>query len=36
MREKQIGAMLRAGHSPAVARRIASMKPGADLTDLAN
>jgi regulatory protein len=36
LREKQIGAMLRAGHSPTLARRIASMKPGEDLTDLAD
>ncbi|WP_156357831.1 regulatory protein RecX [Sphingomonas sp. Leaf62] len=27
-REKQIGAMVRAGHSPALARRIAAMAPG--------
>jgi regulatory protein len=36
LREKQIGAMLRAGHSPTLARRIAGMKPGEDLTDLAD
>jgi regulatory protein len=36
LREKQIGAMLRAGHSPTLARRIASMKPGEALTDLAD
>jgi regulatory protein len=36
LREKQIGAMLRAGHSPTLARRITSMKPGEDLTDLAD
>jgi regulatory protein len=36
LREKQIGAMLRAGHAPTLARRIASMKPGEDLTDLAD
>ena len=29
-REKQIAAMLRAGHSPALARRIAAMAPGDD------
>lgn len=34
LREKQIGAMLRAGHAPTLARRIASMTPGDDLTDL--
>jgi len=34
LREKQIGAMLRAGHSPALARRIANMTPGDDLADL--
>ncbi|QDZ07997.1 regulatory protein RecX [Sphingomonas panacisoli] len=34
LREKQIGAMLRAGHAPALARRIATMNPGDDLTDL--
>jgi regulatory protein len=33
-REKQIGAMLRAGHAPALARRIASMKPGDEPVDL--
>jgi regulatory protein len=34
MREKQIGAMLRAGHAPALARRIANMAPGDDPGDL--
>lgn len=34
VREKQIGAMLRAGHSPALARRIVHMAPGDDVTDL--
>ena len=34
LREKQIGAMLRAGHSPSLARRIADMKPGDDPADL--
>lgn len=34
MREKQIGAMLRAGHPPTLARRIVAMKPGDDPTDL--
>jgi len=34
LREKHIGAMLRAGHSPTLARRIASMKPGDDMVDL--
>jgi regulatory protein len=33
LREKQIGAMVRAGHAPAIARRIASLAPGDD-TDL--
>jgi len=30
LRERQIGAMVRAGHSPALARRIANMLPGDD------
>ncbi|MBN8808225.1 MAG: RecX family transcriptional regulator [Sphingomonas sp.] len=34
VREKQIAAMLRAGHSPALARRIAAMAPGDDIADL--
>ena len=34
LREKQIGAMLRAGHSPTLARRIANMKPSDDPFDL--
>lgn len=34
LREKQIGAMLRAGHPPSLARRIVSMSPGDDTTDL--
>ena len=34
LREKQIGAMLRAGHSPTLARRIANMKPSDDPLDL--
>lgn len=34
LREKQIGAMLRAGHSPSLSRRIASMAPGDDPDDL--
>ena len=34
LREKQIAAMLRAGHAPALARRIAGMAPGEDPGDL--
>jgi regulatory protein len=34
LREKQIGAMLRAGHAPALARKIVGMNPGDDATDL--
>ena len=34
LREKQIGAMLRAGHSPTLARRIVGMKPGEEVLDL--
>ncbi|MBN8814205.1 MAG: RecX family transcriptional regulator [Sphingomonas sp.] len=34
LREKHIGAMLRAGHAPALARRIAAMTPGDDPGDL--
>jgi len=34
LREKQIAAMLRAGHPPALARRIAIMEPGDDLANL--
>lgn len=33
LREKQIAAMLRAGHSPSLARRIANMAPGDEITD---
>lgn len=34
LREKQIAAMLRAGHSPQLARRIATMAPGDDPGDI--
>jgi regulatory protein len=34
-REKHIGAMLRAGHSPSLSRAIIALKPGADPGDLA-
>lgn len=34
LREKQIGAMLRAGHSPALARRIVNMTPSDELINL--
>lgn len=34
LREKQIGAMLRGGHAPGLARRIANMAPGDDPGDL--
>ncbi|MBS0478906.1 MAG: RecX family transcriptional regulator, partial [Proteobacteria bacterium] len=34
LREKQIGAMLRAGHAHQLARRIVNMLPGDDATDL--
>ncbi|MES2097748.1 MAG: regulatory protein RecX [Pseudomonadota bacterium] len=33
LREKQIAAMLRAGHSPTLARRVASMAPGEEIND---
>jgi regulatory protein len=33
-REKQIAAMLRAGHAATLARAIATLEPGADWTDL--
>ncbi|THD37745.1 MAG: regulatory protein RecX [Sphingomonas sp.] len=34
LREKQIGAMLRAGHAPALARQIVQMAPGDDPANL--
>jgi len=34
LRERQIGAMVRAGHSPALARRIVNMLPGDDAETL--
>lgn len=34
LREKQLGAMLRAGHSPTLARRIVNMAPGDEPIDL--
>jgi regulatory protein len=34
LREKQIAAMLRAGHSPGLARRIVSMAPGDEIAEI--
>jgi regulatory protein len=34
VREKQIAAMLRAGHSPTLARRIVTMAPGDDIAEI--